>query len=314
MKKSLMLVGAYILMMILGCVLGIFIYMQFYNTMNLIAGKPLHLFSASAAVSGFFTIIPVVFLLSGFVLTIYRIRHEGGFLPDIVYMILCAATWCVLYPLFLTVKEPAAVVSSETPGSELTSGYFRNAGESRIYLLDKKASDTSDSVIIDTDAREPAAAVHEGKKQRTVLAEESEPFKDVLIKDTLPAIPAWLTSAFIRLEVKAVKAWKGGWFSWLCFMSFGLALCSVYMLRRCSQWRLINTLYLILAESAVLAVNTLYFLPSLGKIHKWGASFGGLFKKMDDPVLVAANCIITVIFAVTGLVAAVSRERKYGRK
>ena len=84
-KKSILLIPAYIGITACCIVVGELAYMMYCNTVHLVAGRPLELFSAYVFVRGFFIVVPAFIVLSPLFFSLYRIRHSGGgFLPVIV--------------------------------------------------------------------------------------------------------------------------------------------------------------------------------------------------------------------------------------
>jgi len=304
LKKALLLIPAYIGMLLSSCVIGEFLYMLYFNTTRLIAGKQLQLFNKDVLENGFFVIAPIIFLLSGIFLCCYRIRHSrGGCLPVIMYGLLGAVTWCLLYPVFIEIKGnwPEKQLPED---SILTSGYFRRQGSDVFYLIHTPGSSGADSIVIDVSANREDA-VFPGQADTQKMVEAASPFKDILIRETIPAVPGWISAALENFEARAERAWHEGLISWLCFVSFGLALFSVYAISFCSEWRLINTLNVFVMEAGVMSFNLLYFSNYFSVFRDFQNLLCNsipFLTHLYEPLLVCMNVLFSVIFTVIGII------------
>jgi hypothetical protein len=316
LKKALLLIPAYAGILLFSCIIGVLIYMLYFDTAGLIAGKLLQLFDRHVLFEGFFIIVPVVLVFSGVLLSFYRVRHSGGgILPVIMYALLGAVTWCILYPAFIELKNQWHA-KSYTTESVLTAGYFRPSGNNVVYLPHKLVSSDADVVVINRDAA-PEDAVSQQKVNYSETVDTAAPFKDILIRETVPTMPEWIMNGFAIIEIRAEHAWNGGYISWLCFISFGLALFSVYALTFCSEWRLINIIYLLLMESGVLSLNLLYFSDYFLPIRKFSLQLGSslkFFTCLDEPLLVCMNVFLSFIFIGIGTTAVFTRTKNNKRR
>ena len=304
LKKALLLIPAYIGMLLSSCVIGEFLYMLYFNTARLIAGKQLQLFDKNVLENGFFVVAPIVFLLSGIFLSCYRIRHSrGGSLPVLMYCLLGAVTWCLFYPAFIEIKGKR--IDRPLPEtSVLTSGYFRRDSSTVSYLLQIPDVSGTDAVIINESAN-PEDAVLLGASDTRKMIQAAAPFKDILIRETIPAVPDWISAALENFEVRAEHAWHEGVMSWLSFVAFGLALFSVYAISFCSEWRLINTLYVFVMEAGVMSFNLLYFSSYFAEFRKFESLLCSSIKflsHLHEPLLVCMNVFFSLLFIVIGII------------
>ncbi|MFA6855760.1 MAG: hypothetical protein WCR31_00995 [Treponema sp.] len=316
LKKSLQLIPAYLGILLFNCVIGMLIYMLYFNTTELIAGKLLQLFDRHILLEGFFVVIPVVLVLSGTLLSCYRIRHSGGgVLPVIMYSLLGAVTWCILYPSFIELKKNCQVIS-DSEKTALTAGYFRSAGNDIIYFPQIPVSADVEAVVINVNEVQNGA-VSLQKINYPQVVYESAPFKDSLIRETIPTMPGWIMEGFAAIEVRAENAWHAGYINWLCFISFGLALFSVYSLTFCSEWRLINIIYLLLMEAGVLSFNLLYFSDYFLPLRKLSIRIVNNFNfltHLDEPLLVCINVFLTLVFICIGVTTVLTKKQKNKRR
>ena len=314
-KKSILLIPAYIGIAACCIVVGELAYMVYCNTAYLVAGRPIELFNAYALARGFFIVVPVVIVLSPLFLSLYRIRHSGGgFLPVVVYILLCAATWIVLFPLFIEFKRKAGQSLLPAPKSALTAGYFRPyAGDVAYLLRDASASETA-AVVLKSAGDENAVRL--SHIDTNVMEAESAPFADILIRETVPSFPAWIKSGIDTIELRAETAWKSGRFAWLGFLSFALALCSTYAVSFCSDWRLVGILYLLIMDAGVLSFNLLYYSEYFKRLREAGAPLANafpFFARSGEPLLICINAGIAILCVAVGCLAAVVRAKRLAR-
>ena len=313
-KKSLLLIPAYIGITACCIVVGELAYMVYFNTAHLVAGRPIELVNAYALARGFFIVVPVVIVLSPLFLSLYRIRHSGGgFLPVAVYIILCAATWIVLFPLFIEFKWKVEPTLPPASKSSLTAGYFRPYSGGVAYLLhDAPAPETA--VVLNSTGDENAVCL--SQIDTSVMEAESAPFADILIRETVPSFPVWIGSGIDMIELHAEQAWRSGHFAWLGFLSFAIALCSTYAVSFCSDWRLVGILYLLIMDGGVLSFNLLYHSEYFERLRQAAVPLAKTFPffvRLGDPLLICINIGSAILCIAVGCLAAVVRAKRFKR-
>ena len=314
-KKSILLIPAYIGITACCIVVGELAYMMYCNTVHLVAGRPLELFSAYVFVRGFFIVVPAFIVLSPLFLSLYRIRHSGGgFLPVIVYILLCAVMWVVLFPRFIEFKWKTEQSLPPAPKSALTAGYFRPYAGKAAYLLRDASAPETPAVVLKSAGDENAVSL--AQIDTNIMEAESSPFADILIRETVPSFPVWIKSGIDTIEMHAEQAWKSGRFAWLGFLSFALALCATYAVSFCSDWRLVGTLYLLIMDAGVLSFNLLYYSEYFKRLREAGAPLANafpFFARSGDPLLICINAGIAVLCVAVGCLAAVVRAKRIKR-
>ena len=128
MKKAWFLVLQYILFLFVGSLLGVFIYTQYYSNINLVAGFPVA-FSKYPLVKGLFVFLPIVLLIMGMYLSLYKVRHFSNPIScAIFYSCLGLLTWLVFLPLTLKcinyVNPMVEKIAEAEPENILSRGYF----------------------------------------------------------------------------------------------------------------------------------------------------------------------------------------------
>ena len=227
MKKAWFLVLQYILFLFVGSLLGVFIYTQFYSNINLVAGFPVA-FSKYPLVKGLFVFLPIVLLVIGMYLSLYKVRHFSNPVScAIIYSCLGLLTWLVFLPLTLKcidyVNPLVEKIDEAKPENILSRGYFRQVGNIYYYFLEEQKGDIIQVISIDS-----------------------------------------VPNSFGSIKQLALNK---GIFSWLLVCSFGFALWSVYGLIRVSSWKLINTFMIIFMQGFIILINGIYYSERFEILH-----------------------------------------------
>ncbi|MBP3710417.1 MAG: hypothetical protein J6I73_08470 [Treponema sp.] len=311
-KKALLLIPTYLWLLLSLIIIGELAYMVYFNTVALVAGRPLSLFSGNALASGIYVVVPVVLIFSSLFLSFYRVRHSGGGWPPVLaYIVLCAATWCALYPFFISFKSKTPQAAN-APHVALTAGYFRpHAGG--VYYLSHDFTRAQMNAVVFSAAVD---TISMSTVYREDVAKEAHPFYDILIKETVPLFPAWIGEGISAIISRAEYAWKNGWISWLCFLSFAFALCAAYALTFCSDWRLVGIVYLLIMEAGVLSCNMLYYSDYFALIRNLDVMLAmrmPFLFSVNEPLLVIANMFVGMLCILIGLLASHTRSKKQRR-
>lgn len=314
-KKALAFIPAYLFTMLFFFVAGELAYLVYFNTTELVAGRPPSLIVLPALAQGFFVIAPALLFLSPLVLTLYRVRHSGGgFLPVLSYIALCALTWGVVYPLFINfkVRHGSVVQTEERP---LSADYFRRLNDSGLFYLPHDFTSQQMYAVVLNEADDGEAVSFDVVRQNDV-AQAAAPFRDILIKETVPSVPMWISDGFMILELRAEYAWRGGFVKWLCFLSLAFALCSAYALTFCSDWRLVNVMYFLVAATGIFALSIVYYSNYFAVVRNLDSAISeriSFLDSSDTPLLCALNVLIGVACIATGLIAEAARARRQRR-
>ena len=105
MKKALKLAVIYLIILIFGTVLGTLLYSLYLNLLGFVSGREISFFSDEELFKSVFIVMPCMLIFIIPVISYYRIRHPGGILQLIVYMVLCLLTWALLMPLTFKLKD-----------------------------------------------------------------------------------------------------------------------------------------------------------------------------------------------------------------
>lgn len=310
--RAVMLLPRYILMLVVFAFIGELSYMVFYETTLLMAGSRIMLFDGGALLRGLTVVLPVTMLCSGAMLAVHRVRHSGGgFLSMLVYVLLGIITWYALFPVFLLIigKIDAAYggANAQTERvSKLTGGYFREYGRDTVYFPQDFETENMAAVYING-YEEASDAVSIKLISHKQMTDDAAPFRDILIKNTVPGTANWVTEGFVHFMEHAKRAWSRGIISYLAFASLGVALFSVYALSFCSRWRLMGVVIMLSMYLGVLAFNALYASDALASVRAWSLSlpFGG-----NDVVLMCVNLSIAVLMVLLGALSSLIRARR----
>lgn len=323
MRKVISLIIDYFLILLVGLFIGLFIFLQYFNGINLVAGISVPL-AREVVIYGIFSTFPVLFLTTPFCLVLYKIRHRSNPKASLItFICLCLLNWCLFYPLILTFQNTALKTlpeESEIHDSfTLSKGYFRKAND-KLYYFKKTAKENSADVILLNDKAEPSKF---SEDYTLDLSDESEfhkstsPYRDPLIKESLTDIPYYVIEVFKSIKIQAFNAWKNGFISWACFISIGFALASVYGLIRMSSWRMINALLTLTLSGLVIWFNHFYFSPFNENIRRFfqslfydGGHLGFFLERNIEFPLMLINIIFGLVFIIIGIFIAILRHQE----
>ena len=273
MKKPVTISLYFLAFLIFGSLLGLLVGMNFSSSLSMVAGKGVF-FSKGLVIYTLFDGIPVVLLLIGIVLSVYKVRHGADPVGSaIVYSALCAVTWIVLMPLSFEARKFAYEEKSREDDQELelSGGYFRES-DGKLYYFLQDAQDQKADVLVLNDVN---SKMEFGKEMildvssASSFAADAKPFKDPLIKDTMADRPEVVTNVFVAIRNRAASAWNCGIWSWLFFCGFGFAICACYGLVHSSSWRLVNILLIFSYSTFVMWFNNFYYSSSFSGARKF---------------------------------------------
>lgn len=325
MRKVISLILDYFLTLVVSFAIGMFICIQYFDSINLVAGERFFV-SKETVVLGVFYTLPVMFLLLPFALMLYKIRHKDNpALSLAVFAALSLLNWFIFYPVTLKFQTIAEKKFSESKNTdffklnELSSGYFRHSA-GKLYFFNKQTEENSADVILLDDSSAPLDFAKEEKIDVSVSSEfyrDSSPFRDPLTKETMKDIPYQIINIFHSIKFQAIRAWNYGFISWLCFCSLGFALCSLYSLIKFSSWRMVNALTALIFTGTAIWFNDFYFSTTCGGMRNFLQSFfyeGGklnffIDKGIEFPLMLI-NLLFGLIFTVIGIVIAIFRNKE----
>lgn len=307
--RALMLLPRYILMLLVFIFIGEISFMLYYDTTELMAGRHILLFSGNALLQALTIVLPACMLSAGVMLGVHRVRHSGGgLLSIIVYILLGAATWFILFPALLAMTEGIKDCQSLAKKKALTGGYFRDYGEDTVYFSHDIETENTAAVFI-TGYEEAGDAVSIKRISLSQMQKDAAPFSDILVKGTVPSVAKWITDGFTHFVKRARNAQKRGILSWLSFSSIGVLLFSIYALSFCSRWRLMSVVIMLSMYAGVLSFNVLYFSNMFRGMRAISLSMpigGG----SDETLLLCTNLSLAVLFVLLGVFSSLLRARE----
>lgn len=329
MRKVISLILDYFLTLIVGFAIGMFICLQYFDSINLVAGERFFA-SKETVVLGIFYTLPVMFLLLPFALMLYKIRHKNNpALSFITFAFLSLLNWFIFYPVTIKLQNVAEKNfyenAQKTENSnlfklnDLSSGYFRRSN-GKLYFFSKKTQQDSADVILLENFNAPQDFAKEEKldvSEKSEFYKNSSPFRDPLVKETMMDIPYQIINIFHSIKFQAIRAWNYGIISWLCFCSLGFALCSLYSLIKFSSWRMINALSALVFTGFVIWFNDFYFSPMnngmrnfLQSLFYEGGNLNFFIDKGIEFPLMIINLLFGLLFTIAGIVIAIFRNRE----
>ena len=317
MKKALKLAVIYLLFLFLGTVFGTLLYSLYLNLLNFIAGQEISFFSDNELFDSFFYVLFCMLFFMPALISYYRIRHPGGILQFLVYVVLCLITWLVLVPCTSTLQDwcrKRFVVATET--QYLTPNYFRHVDNTVYYFT--KDFETQDGMVAEAPAVVISTTEEGVVEYRTVknydnleVNRKAVPYREIQLKHIFGSESNPIPVDFKIIIKNSTAAYKGGLRTLLTLLSFVLLLSSVYALTNFFDWRLLNAVILFIATACILCLNSVYYLPEYSSIiskltsNGFFRSFG---KIVDQPLLFICNCVLALIFISAGVIKIAVRK------
>ena len=322
MKKALKLALIYLIILISGTVLGTILYSFYLNLLGFVAGRDITFFTDVEIFKSVFYVLFCMFLFVHPVISYYRIRHPGGILQLIVYIILCLLTWVILVPGSFKLKDFFSKrFAFENTTESLSPNYFRKVGDDVFYFTKEFSIGSSGrapeapAIIIDTSEYGTVEYKTIGDYKNLSLNRKAEPFREVQLKSIFGEDKNPIPIDFRLLNSMISGAYSGGFPHFLTLLSFILLLCSVYGITNFFDWRLMNAVMLFVATALILCLNSLYFMPQFASL-KAGIMSKSFFRAfgniVSEPLLFLINCVIAILFIISGIVR--YAVRKHMRK
>ena len=311
MKKALKLALIYLILLLSGTILGTLVYTLYLNLLEFITGNEVIFFSDGDLYKAFFYIFYCMLIVICPVISYYRIRHPGGVLQFIVYIILCILTWFVIFPCFMQFNAFCnSRFSFETETEYLSSNYFRRIDD-RVYYFTKDFEETSygmaetSAIIIDMNDDKDIEFKTVTNFPSEEFIREARPFNEYQLKKIFANDSSIIPLNFHTIIAMGTTAYRLGLPYLLTLFSFVLLLSSVYGLTNFFDWRLINAVMLFIFAACILTVNSLYYEPVFDAARQKLGSYGffaACRKIISEPLLFVINCGCALIFILAGII------------
>ncbi len=323
MEKALKLFLMYLLLLFTGIILGTLFYSFYLNIQGFVAGQQLELFSLDTLINSLFYVSVIMCFLIFPLVSYYRIRHLGGIIQNISYILIVLLTFAVILPAILQIKK---TYYYEHPAgnniSHLSGGYFRTSGDkvyyfTRDFYSNPVTGEDTTTVIIDTAENGKVSIEHVKESPDFELYKDAAPYKEVLVKKTFGNYGNILTDSVSILEERAEKAFSSGLTFYLGFLSAGLAFACIYGVTRFFKWKLLNAFLIIFNSILIFLTQSFYFSPYADRLkNSIGQSRVMLFLEdyMEAPVLVCFYLILSLAFVVMGIVTDLIIKHKKKKK
>ena len=320
MKKALKLALIYFIILVVGTAVGTILYSFYLNLLGFIAGKEITFLTSSELFKSFFYVLFCMLLFIIPAIAYYRIRHPGGILQFIVYVVLCLITWIVLLPLSFKFQDFCMTRFAYAEEAEyLSPDYFRHVDDNVYYFTSdfKKPYDsTSDvaeaSAVVISTAENGRAEYTTVKAYDTLdVIRKAVPYKEIQLKNIFSSDSRLFNVNFNLLINKLRGTFKGGLPNIMTMFSLMLLLCSVYAITNLFDWRLLNTVTIFIVSAATLCFNSFYYFPDysdlIQKISSWGffRFFAGF---VSEPLLFTINCFFALLFIAVGIIRLAVRK------
>lgn len=317
MKKALKLALIYLILLCVGLFFGTLFYTLYLNLLDFIIGYDADFFNHRDLYKAFFYIFYCMLILICPVISYYRIRHPGGVLQFIVYLVLCVITWLVLFPVGMRLNEFCnSRIDLSSDVEYLSSNYFRRIDD-KVYYFTKDFSE-NDSGQAETNAIIINLTEDGEVEQQTVtnfpkeeFIQKAVPYNEYQLKQIFTSDESFIPVNFKTLISLGTTAFRLGLPYLMTLLSFVLLLCSVYGMTNFFDWRLINAVMLFIITTCILSVNSLYYEPLFDPVKQKLGSYGFFMackKVISEPLLFLINCVSALIFILAGLIKIAVRK------
>ena len=312
MNKALKLALIYLINLVAGTILGTILYSLYLNLLGFIAGREINLFNDYELLQALFYVLFCMLIFIVPLISYYRIRHPGGVLQFVVYIVLCALTWALLMPASLKLRDFCMRKFAREVNTEaLSPNYFRKVDD-KVYFFTREfsgqtltSSAVAPAVIIDT-SEKGIVDYQEVKDYPSLgLNEKAYPFREIQLKQIFSADenPVPINFKLLLSMIENGYSWKLARF--LTMLSFIILLCSVYGTTNFFDWRLLNAVMLFIITAAIICLNSMYFAPQFdaikGRLNNLGMfrALGGI---VSEPLLFIINLFFALIFIISGTI------------
>ena len=321
MKKALKLALIYFIILFAGTILGTVLYSFYLNLLGFIAGKEITFLTNHDLFKSFFYVLLCMLLFIMPAISYYRIRHPGGILQFIVYVVLCLLTWIVLLPLSFKLQDFCMSRFAIAEEQEyLSKDYFRHVDDKVYYFTNdfQKAPDAAfyeeaqaSAVIISTEENGQTVFTSVTSYPTLDVIRKALPYREIQLKNIFGTGSKFYRVNFNLLIRKLRGTFKGGLPTILTMFSLMLLLCSVYAITNLFEWRLLNTVTIFIVSAATLCFNSFYYFPEYSDIllrfSSWGF-FKFLSSFVSEPLLFTINCFFAILFIAVGIIRMAVRK------
>ncbi len=312
MKKALKLALVYLIILIVGIVLGTLLYSLYLNLLSFIAGRDIAFFKDAELFQSLFFVMPCMLIFIMPVISYYRIRHPGGIFQLIVYILLCLVTWVLLMPCTLKLKSfCSSRFTFEAEREYLSPDYFRKTGDDVYYFTREFESPAPGSVaeapaiVIDTSEYGKVSSRMLGDYPGFALNKKALPYREIQLKNIFDSDDNPIPIDFQLLIFKITNAYSGGLRQLLLLFSLALIIGSLYAMTNFFDWRLLNAVMIFISMAIILSINSIYYTPVFDTL-KAKIMDNGIFRALNEvvsePILFILNCFFALLYIICGIV------------
>ena len=312
MKKALKLALVYLINLIAGTVIGTVLYSLYLNLLGFVAGREINLFNDAEILQALFYVMCCMMIFILPLISYYRIRHPGGVLQFVVYLVLCVLTWALLMPCSFKLRDFCFRKFSHTVKTEsLSPNYFRQVDDDVYFFtrdfnvqIEGRAPEAP-VIIIDTKENGIVEYKTMGDYPNQDINKKALPFREIQLKKIFGE-----QESPIPINFKLIISMIEGGYSWslthlLTLLSFALLICSVYGITNLFDWRLLNAIILLVITAVIIIFNSIYFTPMFEAIKNRMNNLG-MFNALrgitTEPLLFITNIFFALVFITTGII------------
>lgn len=290
------------------------------DMLSFVTNVPSKLISPNAFLFGLSVSFPLIACISLFALVLLMIRNRENQIASLaIYAFLAAATWIFLLPFSLSfLSDFQSENESLSLNKNATSiGIFRENDAGVFYNSRIREDGNVDGIFIDTTGYLGEEGELEPFYDLPVNNSDAYPYSDILVKKALepPKYVTYPLAVYTSLLTAAANSQRSGFFAWLFFASFGLALASTYGLQYLSSWRLCSALSVAIGQILIVFINYFYYM---GFFPSWMIEFDKMISEkfsvsLENSLILVVNFLIAAVLLIFGISMGIYRTKKANR-
>ncbi len=303
----------YVLICVFGTAVLATLFMFNSDMMSYVTDVSSPLFSLDSFLCGICISFPVVGVAALVSIILFMIRNRKKQLASLAaYVCLGLLTWLVLIPVSLGFFSKFESDENSLRVNKTSAGLFREDARGISYYSRILENGNADGIFIDVSGLLGERGKLSSFYDFPVTNDSAYPYSDILIKNALqpPKYVTYPISLYSSLIIAASNMNYSGFFSWLLFASFGLALLSTYGVQFFSSWRLVSAFSVVAAQILIVFVNYFYYMgyfpPALRQLNMRLSGF----VPFENPLILLVNFVIAAILLFYGLAMGIYRYKK----
>ncbi len=311
MKNAFFMVFVFIILTIATAFVSTVAISLIHLSFSMVAGENLSFVNFTLFFQVLIKALPFCLVFACLGLIFYFIRHpKTPILSTLLYFLIGFSIWLFAIPWMLSLPYAQKPLVSENDARGLSEGFFRESRSSIEYIAKIFPEGGAEGVRIDTSSSGHIESVF---FEEDVLEADQAFYADPLFEKTieLPPVLEVLKAFFSFAQREAIKSLARGYFFYLMFASFGLAILTLFFVRNISSWKLINisivvTLFVFICKINREVFSAMFFDKMIGFFQHNNM----IWLTNRNNIQFVINISIAFCFSLIGLVHFIRQRQK----